>query len=89
MDPKIIIVFTNLGAILGAIFGSKSSQKGVPKLDQFWNPLPPALRGPNDVILGIKREWWNCHSYWNYTLRKKGRALHKKQDFTLHSHYLL
>ena len=57
MDPKIIIFFTNFGAILGAILGSKSSQKGVPKLDQFWNPLPPPLRGPGVAILGIKREW--------------------------------
>ena len=33
MDPKIIDFLTNFGAILGAILGSKSSQKGVPKLD--------------------------------------------------------
>ena len=57
MDPKIIIVFTNLGAILGAILGSKSSQKGVPKLDQFCNPLPAHLRGLGVVILRFKREW--------------------------------
>ena len=57
MDPKIIIFFTNFGAILGAILGSKSSQKGVPKLDQFWNPLPPHKRGPGEAILRIKQEW--------------------------------
>ena len=38
MDPKIIIFFNNFGAISGAILGSKSSQKGVPKLNPFWNP---------------------------------------------------
>ena len=57
MDPKIINFLTNFGAILGAILGSKSSQKGVPKLDQFWNPSAPALRGRNDAILQIKQEW--------------------------------
>ena len=57
MDPKIINFLTNFGAILGAILGSKSSQKGVPKLDQFWNPLAPHLRGPGGAILRIKREW--------------------------------
>ena len=57
MDDKIINFLTNFGTILGSILEPKSFQKGVPKLDQFWNPLPPHLRGPNDAILGIKREW--------------------------------
>ena len=56
-DFKIISFFTNFGAILGAILGSKSSQKGVPKLDQFWNPSTPHLRGPGVAILRIKQEW--------------------------------
>ena len=56
MDPKIINCLTSFGAILGSILGTKSSQKGVPKLDQFWNPLAPAKRGPGVAILGIKRE---------------------------------
>ena len=57
MDLKIIIFLTNFGAILGAILGSKSSQKGVPKLDQFWTPSTPHKWGPNDAILRIKQEW--------------------------------
>ena len=57
MDPKIAIFLTNFGAILGVILGFKSSQKGVPKLDQFWNPLAPPLRGPGGAILRIKQEW--------------------------------
>ena len=57
MDPKIINFLTNFGAILGAILGSKSSQKGVPKLDQFWNPLAPHLRGLGFAETAKTREW--------------------------------
>ena len=57
MDPKIISFLTNFGTILGSILEPKSSKKGVPKLDQFWNPLAPALRGPGVAILRIKQEW--------------------------------
>ena len=38
MDPEIIIFLTNLGFISGSILEPKSSPKGVPKLDQLWNP---------------------------------------------------
>ena len=38
INPKNINFFANFGAILEAILESKSSQKGVLKLDQFWNP---------------------------------------------------
>ena len=71
MDPEIINFLTNFGAILG----SKSSQKGVPKLDQFWNPLPPALRGPGVAILQIKRECCKSYCDWNYIRQKKGRDI--------------
>ena len=77
MNPKMINFLTNFGTILGTILGSKSSQKGVPKLDHFWNPLPPHKRGPGEAILRIKREWWNCYSYWNYNRQKKGRDKHE------------
>ena len=65
---KLILVF-----FLRAILGSKSSQKGVPKLDKFWKPLAPHKRGPGEAILRIKQEWCNCYSYWKYIRQKKER----------------
>ena len=65
MDPKIIIFFTNFGAISGAILGPKTAPKSDQKWDQFWNPLPPPHKGPNEAILGIKRDW-------NYIPQRKG-----------------
>ena len=57
MDPKISNFWTNFGAILGPILGPKIAPKGDQKWDHFWNPLPPHLRGSNEAISGIKREW--------------------------------
>ena len=73
MDPDISVFLTSFGAILGAILGPEVAPKGDQKWDHFWNILAPHLRGPNDVILGIKQEWWNCYGYWNYIRQKKGR----------------
>ena len=57
MDPKIIVFFISFGAILGAILGPELDPRADQKWDHFWNLQVRALRGPNDVILGIKREW--------------------------------
>ena len=70
-----VVFWTSFGTILGSILRPKSIQKQDPKLDQFWNPLPLRKRGPGVAKTGIKREWWHCYSYWNYTLQKKGRDI--------------
>lgn len=40
---------------------------------QFWNHVPPHLRGPGVAFPGILREVWKGYWNWNYTLQKKGR----------------
>ena len=56
MDPTLANFRTSFGLILGRIWGPKVAPKGGQKGDQFWNPLSPALRGPNEAISGNKRE---------------------------------
>ncbi len=60
-DPKmaamIIHFWTTFGQMLGLILEPKVVPEGGQKRDQFWNPLLPHFRGPNEAILGIKREW--------------------------------
>ena len=75
MDPKIINFWTNFGTILAAILGPELAPKRDQKWDHFWNPLPPALRGPNDAILQIKRECCKSYCDWNYIRQKKGRDM--------------
>ena len=50
-------LLTSFGVILGAILGPELAPKGNQKWDYFWTLQAPHLRGPNDAILGIKREW--------------------------------
>ena len=76
MGPEIIIFGTNFGTILGAILGPEFAPKGDQKWDQFWNPFTPDLRAPNESILRIKQEWWNCYGCWNYIRQKKGRDMY-------------
>ena len=38
--------------------GSKTAPKGVPKLDQFWNPLAPPLSG---LGIAISYSYWNVY----------------------------
>ena len=76
MDPKIINFWTTFGTIWRPFWGQNWLQQGT-KNGTTFGP-PPALRCPGVAILGIKREWWNCYSYWNYILQKKKRDFHAK-----------
>ena len=73
MDPKIMNCWTNFGTILGAILGPKTAPKGGQNWEPLLNPSAPALRGPNDAFLQIKRECCKSYCDWNYTRQKKGR----------------
>ena len=73
--PKLLICGPILGLFFGVILGPELAPKGDQTWDHFWNLSVPHLRGPNDAVLRIKQEWWNCYGYWNYIRQKKGRDI--------------
>ena len=73
MEPILATFWTNFEPLLGSILELKSAPEGDQKWDHFWDPLAPALRGPQPAFPGILREVWKGYWNWNYTLQKKGR----------------
>ena len=73
MEPILGTFWINFGALLEPILELKSAPEGNQKWDHFWDPLAPALRGPQPAFPGILREVWKGYWNWNYTLQKKGR----------------
>jgi hypothetical protein len=72
MKPILTIFWITVWTLLGSILERKLDPEGDDKWDQFWNHVPPALRGPGFAFSGIIREVCKAYWHWNYTLRKKG-----------------
>ena len=56
MEPILTTCLNTFGALLGSIPGLKSAPEGNQKWDQFWNRVPPHLKGPARPFSGIIRE---------------------------------
>ena len=72
MEPVLATFWNNFEPLFGPILEPKSAPEGDQKWDHFWDPLPPALRGPGVAFPGILREVWKGYWNCNYTRKEEG-----------------